>query len=82
MILDVFQWVNRLKNKDFKNQHSKCKFSQKRVPEAMRIKISLFIVISFKNDAKHSSYVRPYYGNDGKSALRPEFVRLSTISIK
>ena len=34
MILDVFQWVNRLKTKDFKNQHSKCKFSQKRVPEA------------------------------------------------
>ena len=37
MILDVFQWVNRLKNKDFKNQHSKCKFSQKRVPEAVCI---------------------------------------------
>ena len=37
MILDVFQWVNRLKTKDFKNQHSKCKFSQKRVPEAIRI---------------------------------------------
>ena len=40
MILDVFQWVNRLKNKDFKNQHSKCKFSQKRVPEAVRMQIS------------------------------------------
>ena len=33
MILDVFQWVNRLKNKDFKNYLCKCKFSQKRVPE-------------------------------------------------
>ena len=37
MILDAFQWVIRLKTKYFKNQHSKCKFSQKRVPEAIRI---------------------------------------------
>ena len=37
MILDVFQWENRLKANDFKKQHSKCKFSQKQVPEAIRI---------------------------------------------
>ena len=48
----------------------------------MRIKISSFIIISIKNGAKHSSYFRPYYGNDGKSGLRPEFMRLSAISTK
>ena len=37
MILDVFQWVNRLKTKDFKNYYSQCKFSQKRVPEEICI---------------------------------------------
>ena len=48
----------------------------------MRIKILWFIIISLKNGAKHSSYFRPYYGNDGKSGLRPEFMRLSAISTK
>ena len=48
----------------------------------MRIKISSFILISIKNGAKHSSYFRPYNGNDGKSTLRPEFVLLSAILTK
>ena len=48
----------------------------------MRIKISSFFVISLKNGAKHSSYFRPYYGNDGKSGSRPEFMRLSAILTK
>ena len=64
MILDVFQWVNRWKNKDFKIWQGKCTFSQKRVPEAMRIKISSFIINYFKHGAKHSPcFLLPYGRN-------------------
>ena len=44
MILDELWWRKQLKTKEFKNWHSKCAFSQKRVPEAVRILILIFIL--------------------------------------
>ena len=77
MILDVFQWVNRLKTKDFKNQHSKCKFSQKQVPEAVRMQISSMIFSpSISNDSQTQIVIstEKFVRNDEKM-VDPDFVQ-------
>ena len=38
----------------------------------------LFYDVVYPNGAKHSSWFRPRYGNDGWTGLWPEFVRLVT----
>ena len=52
MILDVFQWVNRLKTKIPKISIVNASFSQKQVPEAVRTQISSMIFFPFiSNDS-------------------------------